>query len=252
MAAGAAFRMSQWPRWFSRSCSLARRRTSAVRRRQISNTCSRTWATGLRNSLRLFLGFLGLRHLRLHDDPTHSELLSVDDFNRQIAEGRTIAGSDFAAEPRRDVAADCLLRRFADIDLQPVREIFDEIVPADAIPSVAERLDLRPFAIKLILNQSEQLFGDVLERDDSGCAAVLIEHHRHMCLVLDELRQQLFHRAVLRNEQHVALELRQRTPRAAQLCEKQVFDVNMSYRLIQRLRAQWIACMSRRSEHRQM
>src|SRR6266571_1029143 len=97
MAAGAAFRMSQSPHWFSRSRSLARRRVSAVRRRQISNTCSSTWATALRNSLRLFFRFLGLRHLRLHDDPAHAELLSVDDFNRQIAEGGAIAGSDFAA-----------------------------------------------------------------------------------------------------------------------------------------------------------
>src|SRR5712691_4107505 len=186
MGGGGAFRMSPWRRCYSPSPSLARRRAMEVPRRQSSSVSSPIWEW-LRNRLRLFFRFLGLRHLRLHDDPAHAKAFRIDDFDRQIAEGGAIAGGHFAADARSDVAANRFLCRLADIDFQPVRKILDQIIAAHAISAASQRLDFRTFAVELILNLPEQLLGDVLQRDDPGGPAVLVEDDGHMRLVLDEL-----------------------------------------------------------------
>src|SRR6202022_477637 len=85
-----------------------------------------------------FLDDLFLRHRCLQNDPANAIALRVDHFNRQVAE------------------------------LHAIAQILDEVIPANAIASIAEGLDLRTLAIEFVLNLTEQLLGDVLEADDAG------------------------------------------------------------------------------------
>src|SRR6202022_2233045 len=118
----------------------------------------------------LFL-FFGLRHLRLDQDPADAEALGIQHLDGQIAQLRAIAGSDLTTQTRSDITTDGLLGRLADVHFQAIGEILDEVVAAHAVSSVAQRLDLRPFAVELVLNLPEQLLGDVLQRNDACRAA---------------------------------------------------------------------------------
>src|SRR6266496_2087490 len=110
MGGGGAFRMLRWRCCYSPSPSLARRRAMEAPLRQSSRPSLPIWGIAkwilvewLRNRFGLFFRFLGLRHLRLHDDPSHAIALRIDHFDRQVAERGAIAGRNFAADPRRDV-----------------------------------------------------------------------------------------------------------------------------------------------------
>ena len=76
-------------------------------------------------------------------------------------------------------------------------------------------------------------------------AAVLVEHDRHVGLALDELREQRFDRAVLRNEEEVALELDERPAGTAQLREEKVLHVNEADGLVERAVAERVARVAR-------
>src|SRR5438128_8403927 len=77
-----------------------------------------------------FLDFLDRWRLRLHDDPSHAEALGFHHLDAQIAELHAIARHHLPPEARRDVAADSLLGRLADVDLQPIRQVLDQVVAA--------------------------------------------------------------------------------------------------------------------------
>src|ERR1051326_3250746 len=136
--------------------------------------------------------FFDLRHRRVDEHPTHAEAFRFEHGDLQIAELAFVARRDFATDARLHVAADPFFGRLADVDLQSIREIFDQVIAAHAIATVAERFDLRPLAIEFVLNLPEQLLGDVLEGHDAAGAAVLIDHDRHVRFLFDELRQQRF------------------------------------------------------------
>src|SRR5438067_8105543 len=96
-----------------------------------------------RSSARLFRFLFHLRRRRLHDDPAHAEALGVDDVDLQVAERGVVAWRDLASQACGDVAADRLLGGLADVDLEAVGEVLDQVVAAHAVAAVAERLDLQ-------------------------------------------------------------------------------------------------------------
>src|SRR5438128_12962 len=116
---------------------------------------------------RAFFRFFCLRHLCLDQDPANAEALGIQDLDGQIAQLRAIAGSNLTTQTRSDITTDGLLGRLADVHFQAIGKILDEVVAAHAVSAVAQRLNLRPLAVELVLTLPEQLLGDVLQRDDA-------------------------------------------------------------------------------------
>ena len=81
----------------------------------------------------------------------------------------------------------------------------------EAVEHLAFRglLDLRRFAIELVLNLADELLENVLERHQSRRTAVFVDDNRHVHALLLKLSLQVFYRHRLGNEQDLALLLEQ-------------------------------------------
>src|SRR5258705_140678 len=64
--------------------------------------------------------------------------------------------------------------------LQSPLEIFHQHAARNSVDTVAERLDLRLLDVELVLDRAYDLLDDIFQGDDSGHAAVLVDHGGEM------------------------------------------------------------------------
>ena len=94
-------------------------------------------------------------------------------------------------------------------------------------------LDEGFFLIELILNRADQFLQDVLQGDQSDCAAVFIHDEREMEFALEKEAEELFESRGLRNKDDLAGHRRQVTAAfSLGVHVHQVFGVNHAKRLV--------------------
>ena len=106
---------------------------------------------------------------------------------------------------RQQIAADGLEPLALDLDVQPLRDLVDVHLAAEDEAAAALVDDRLGLDVVLVADLADDLLEQILDRDQAGGAAVLVDDDRALHLLALELLQQLGH----------ALGLRARPPPAA-------------------------------------
>ncbi len=113
------------------------------------------------------------------------------------------------AETLHDQAADGVELVVGKFGIEVFVEVLDRRQRADGVGAVAHVANvLFLVGVMLVLDIADDLLEDVLDGDDTGCAAVLVDHDRHVIVGVAELLEQAVETFGLGNEhrraQHIA------------------------------------------------
>src|SRR5262245_37313008 len=142
------------------------------------------------------LGFLGLRAL-VDADLVHAAALGVEDLDDQAVDLEALADRRHAADVRHQVAADGLEALALDLEPEALHHFVDVDLAAEHEAAVALVDDRLGLDVVLVADLADDLLEKVLDRDQPGGAAVLVDDDRDLRLLPLELLEELGHALAL-------------------------------------------------------
>ena len=113
------------------------------------------------------------------------------DVELDVADLDAVADRRRAAELAEDDAADRVVILVRELAVEALVELLDRQAALDAVAIRPEAHDRGVLGIELVVDLADDLLEQILERDEAGDRAVLVDDDRHVALLAPDLGQQV-------------------------------------------------------------
>src|SRR5262249_24785316 len=135
-----------------------------------------------------------------HPDLIHPAPLHVQYFNVQAIDVELLAYSRNTAKLRQQEAAHGLKALPVNLDIQPLVDFVDVDLAVEDVPPAAFVTHWFAFDVVLVANFADEFFEHVLDRHETGSAAVLVDDNRDLRLLTLKLLQEFRDALTFRND----------------------------------------------------